>query len=65
VRPTKHLSNEIKEDYPTIPWKSMASMRDRLIHAYFGVDYKLVWEAIKIEIPRLKPKLKEILRKMS
>jgi len=43
----------------------MASMRDRLIHAYFGVDYKLVWEAIKIEIPRLKPKLKEILRKMS
>jgi len=40
-------------------------MRDRLIHAYFGVDYKLVWEAIKIEIPRLKPKLKEILRKMS
>jgi uncharacterized protein with HEPN domain len=29
----------------------MSGMRDRLIHAYFGIDYKLVWEAIKIEIP--------------
>lgn len=42
----------------------MAGMRNRLIHTYFGVDYKLVWEAIKIEIPRLKPKLEEILEKL-
>ena len=35
-------------------------MRNILIHAYFGVDYKLVWDIIKIEILKLKPKLKEI-----
>jgi len=39
----------------------MAGMRDRLIHAYFGVDYALVWSAIKNEIPSLKPKLKKLL----
>jgi len=61
---TKHLSEKIKEENPEIPWKNMAGMRNRLIHAYFGVDYKLVWEAIKIEIPRLKPKLEEILEKL-
>jgi len=37
-------------------------MRDRLIHAYFGIDYKLVWDAIKVEIPKLKPELEKILK---
>ena len=61
---TKNLPENLKEEHPEIPWKSMAGMRDRLIHAYFGIDYKLVWEAIKIEIPHLKPQLKEILKEI-
>jgi uncharacterized protein with HEPN domain len=35
-------------------------MRDRLIHGYFGIDYKLVWDAIKIDIPKLRPELQKI-----
>jgi len=58
---TRHVPDNLKENYPDIPWKKMAGMRDRLIHAYFGVDYRLVWEAIKIDIPKLKPRLEEVL----
>lgn len=58
---TRHVPDNLKERYPNIPWKRMAGMRDRLIHAYFGVDYRLVWEAIKIDIPEIKPRLQEIL----
>ena len=58
---TRHVPDNLKEKYPDIPWKRMAGMRDRLIHAYFGVDYSLVWEAIKIDIPKLKPRLEEVL----
>ena len=58
---TKRLPDELKEEYPDIPWKRMAGMRDRLIHAYFGIDYKLVWDAIKTEIPSVKPKLQKVL----
>jgi uncharacterized protein with HEPN domain len=58
---TKHVPEWLRKRYPEIPWKNMAGMRDRLIHAYFGIDYKLVWEAIKLEIPNLKSKLQEIL----
>lgn len=29
---TKRLSKEIREEYPDIPWKDMAGMRDVLIH---------------------------------
>ena len=57
----KHIPNKVKEEYKDIQWKSMAGMRDRLIHAYFGIDYNLVWAAIKTEIPKLKPKLKKML----
>ena len=57
----KYMPNKVKEKYKGIQWKSMAGMRDRLIHAYFGIDYNLVWAAIKNEIPKLKPKLKKAL----
>jgi len=36
-------------------------MRDKLIHIYFGVNYRLVWTAIKERIPQLKPLIKKIL----
>ncbi len=61
---TKRLPDELKEKYSEILWKRMAGMRDRLIHAYFGIDYKLVWEAIKAEMPSVKPKLQEILAEL-
>lgn len=35
-------------------------MRDRLIHAYFGVDYELVWTAIKERIPQVMPLIARI-----
>jgi uncharacterized protein with HEPN domain len=61
---TKHIPESIKENHPEIPWKRMAGMRDRLIHAYFGIDYELVGDAIEIEITNLKPKLREILAEL-
>ena len=33
---TKNLSEEIRAKHPEVPWKSMAGVRDRLIHHYFG-----------------------------
>jgi len=57
----KHIPNSLREKYPDIPWKSMAGMRDRLIHGYFGIDYKLVWDAIKKEVPKIKGRILKIL----
>lgn len=58
---TKHIPEQIRDKHPEIPWKSIAGLRDRLIHAYFGIDHKLVWDAIKTELPKLKPKLREVI----
>ncbi|RYE36879.1 MAG: DUF86 domain-containing protein [Sphingobacteriaceae bacterium] len=39
---TKHLDQEFRLKYPEIKWKSIAGMRDKLIHDYIGVDIKSV-----------------------
>ena len=57
----KHVPESLKGAYPDVPWKRMAGMRDRLIHGYFGIDYQLIWDAIQLELPELKPRLKKIL----
>ncbi|MDI6760724.1 MAG: DUF86 domain-containing protein [Candidatus Brocadiaceae bacterium] len=58
---SKNVPEGIKQKYTQIPWKEMAGMRDKLIHIYFGVNYRLVWTAIKERIPQLKPLIKKIL----
>ncbi len=36
---TKRLPSSIKEAHPGLPWRSVAGMRDKLIHDYFGVSW--------------------------
>lgn len=43
---TKKLPDDFRQQYPQIPWKKMAGMRDRLIHEYFGIDYNVVWDVV-------------------
>ena len=59
---TKNVPEEIRREYPQVPWRQMAGMRDRLIHSYFEVDYLLVWETVKSQIPLLQPVIVQILR---
>ena len=59
---TKNVPRKIRQQYPQIPWRQMAGMRDKLIHAYFGVDYSLVWETVKDVIPPLLPIIEQILK---
>ena len=57
---TKNIPAKIKDDYPQIPWKAMAGMRDKLIHFYFGVNYELLWETVIHRIPQIKPLIRQI-----
>jgi uncharacterized protein with HEPN domain len=62
---TKNVPDEIRELYPTVPWKEMAGMRDRLIHFYFGVDYNLVWMTIRERLPQVKFEIQSINRNLA
>ncbi|KAF5421314.1 MAG: putative conserved protein, contains HEPN domain [Candidatus Methanocomedens sp.] len=50
----KNLPAEVKSNYPDVPWKNIAGMRDVLIHKYFGIDLELTWQVVQNDIPDLK-----------
>ncbi|MCK5735625.1 MAG: DUF86 domain-containing protein [Spirochaetaceae bacterium] len=47
----KRIPEVFRERYPSIPWKAMAGMRDRLIHGYDVVDNEIVWITVRKTIP--------------
>ena len=58
---TKRLPMSLRDQYPSIPWKGMAGMRDRIIHGYDNVDFEIVWDVVKRDIPEIKPQIRQIL----
>lgn len=59
---TKRLPMTLRDQYPNIPWKQMAGMRDRIIHGYDTVDLEIVWDVVKQDIPKIKPQIQQVLR---
>lgn len=51
----KRTPDSVREQYPSIPWREMAQMRDKLIHHYFGVDLSVVWKTAQEDLPALSP----------
>ncbi len=59
----KNLSPEFRNSHPDIEWRKIAGMRDKLIHAYFSVDYEILWDVVVNKLPEIKNKLSAILDK--
>ena len=58
----ERVPSEIRQKYSQVPWKPMIGMRDQIVHAYFAVDYVIVWDTLKIDIPSLQPIIEQILK---
>jgi uncharacterized protein with HEPN domain len=57
---TKNPSEGFRAAYTSVPWKSMAGARDRLIHHYFGVNLDIVWQIVSTELPKVTEQLPSI-----
>lgn len=42
----KNVPESLKSEHPEVPWREMASLRDRIVHKYFQIDYSIVWRVI-------------------
>jgi uncharacterized protein with HEPN domain len=56
------IQSGVSDITPQVPWKEMREMRNVLVHVYFGVNKRIIWDTIQIDLPPLVPLLQELLR---
>jgi len=58
---SKKVPDEIKQNQPTIPWREISGMRDKLVHDYSGVNLTIVWKTATEDLPEIEPIILELL----
>ena len=58
---SKKVPAEIQKKHPQIPWKKMYGLRNLIAHEYFGLDYEMIWEIAKNNLPQNSIDLREII----
>ena len=56
------VSDEGQRRYPSIPWRQVAGMRNRLIHGYDEVDRDVLWATIQDDLPSLIQEIQKIFK---
>jgi uncharacterized protein with HEPN domain len=52
---------EVRSAHPAVPWQLAAGMRHRLIHGYDLIEYAVVYDTVKDDLPQLVAQLDAIL----
>lgn len=50
---SKRISQPVRDQFPTLPWRSISGMRDKLIHDYVNVNLEVVWRTVTEDLPPL------------
>lgn len=51
------LPARFKSDHPTVRWRAINGMRNRIVHAYQHTDPEVVWNTMAIDFPRVRTEL--------
>jgi uncharacterized protein with HEPN domain len=57
----RKIPEAVRTRYPQVAWREMTGMRDVLIHDYFGVNLRVVWNTVQNDLPPLKPQIEQII----
>lgn len=55
------ISEATKDKYPEIEWRKIVGLRNILVHEYFGIDEKIIWDIIQNDLNDLKNKIEKII----
>ena len=61
----KNIPEEIRKQFPEIPWRNIAGLRDVLIHNYFGIMPGRLWKVIKQDIPPFKIHISQVKERLT
>lgn len=54
------IDREIRQQHSAIPWQDIVGMRNRLVHGYFDIDLRLVWDTVQNDLPDLIARLESL-----
>ena len=58
------IPQELKSKYTNLPWRDMISLRNKVLHEYFGVDTEILWQTITEDLLPLKQKVEKLLEEL-
>ena len=53
-----HVPDDVRQACPDVPWRTVIATRNRLIHAYLGIDNDTLWSIVVTDAPVLLPSLR-------
>ena len=56
------LSPPLRDSHPEVPWHQIVSVRNRIVHAYFDLDWQILWVTAVEDIPALRRQITAILQ---
>jgi len=56
-----HISQELKDSHPDVPWRQITDLRNIVSHQYFRIRLETIWEVANNEVPPLKKQIQQIL----
>lgn len=59
-----HVSQELRDAYPDVPWRQITDLRNVVSHEYFQIRLEIIWEVIMTEVPSLAEKIRQILQNL-
>lgn len=56
------LPDSLRDRYPNVAWRHIKAFRNLAVHKYFSVDWAVVWQIAREEVPVLEEQAMDILR---
>ena len=57
-----NVPDEIRSKHPSLPWRDIRGMRNKLVHQYFGINMEVVWKTILEDLPMIVGEIEKILK---
>ena len=55
-----HVPDDVRQAHPELPWRMVIATRNRLVHAYLGIDNDTLWSIVVTDVPALLPMLRAV-----
>lgn len=61
---SNRVEDSVRKAFPHIEWDRIRGLRNRVVHDYIGIDYRILWQIKEENLPEFKTQLEEIIAKI-